>query len=156
SLDAVSKFVAFFEVINNWKLDNHAILLNMMRMLYQDENALLRLKMFGETRRVITQPLAQIIGEGIASGAFAVDYAYETADIIVRMIEMPSNTFISVLLSGQYDDESLPTMKREIHVFNRSIERVLGVHEGSFDLINVDDLSGWLAFLEKRSIKASL
>jgi hypothetical protein len=63
----------------------------------------------------------------------------------------PSQTFVSALVSGQYDSEREESFRREIYVFNRCIERVLGVSENSFDLIKAEELTAWLSLLDKTS-----
>ncbi len=148
NLNALDKLECLFAEINQWKLVNQEFILDMLRMLYQDQNALLRLKFFEETRNGIIPPLAAIIEQGITERIFNVNYPNETAELILRMTEMPSSAFVSMLLTGQCDAQRVEAMKREIFVFNRSVERILGTSAGTFDLIKPDDLYAWLSVLE--------
>ena len=151
--DALTKLEHFFGNLNDWKLQNHAMILDMMRMLYKDENILLRLKMHEGTRQNMTAPLAEIIEQGVAEGTFAVRYPHETAELVLRMCEMPSRAFIAALLDGQYDENCLEMIKREMYVFNRSIERVLGMRENTVSLIWDEDLTDWLAVLQQVALE---
>jgi AcrR family transcriptional regulator len=152
TLDATTKFERFFREINNWKLHNHNVILQMLRMLYRDENVLLRIKMTEETRQKAASPLTAIIEQGLVEGVFNVQFPYETAEFILRICEVPSNSLVSALLSGRYDAHSREAMQREIQVFNRCVEHVLGVSENTFNLISAKDLSDWLSVMEEAAV----
>ena len=150
--DALTKFQKLFEQLNGWKLINHSMILDMVRMLYKDENALLCLKMVEETRSRMAGPFAEIIEQGVTEGTFHVNFAYETAEVILRMCEMPSRTLITAILNGVYNDEDVNVMEREVEVFNRSIERVCGIAENTVDLFQDAGLKGWLSLLEQNVV----
>lgn len=149
---ALTRFAHFFREIGSWKLDNKDMILTTLRMLYKDDNVLLRLKSQEETRQTMAAPLAQIIEAGVTEGTFNVRFAHETAELVLRMCEMPSQGFVGALLDGAYDAERVEVIKRELHVFNRSIERVLGMAEYSFDMVTDEDLADWLSVLDRFAV----
>ncbi len=150
--DALTKFRQFFSGLNNWKLLNHNIILQMLRMLYKDENVLLRLKLTDVSRLTMAPPLAEIIEQGVMEGVFDVRFAQETAELILRICEVPSHEFVAALIDGHYDAARLEIITREFDVFNRSIERVLGMTNHTVTLVSEADLLDWLAIVEQVSV----
>jgi len=147
--DALTKLEHFFREASGWKIENHEMVLDMARKLYKDENVLLRLKIFDLRRKSLAVPLAVIIEQGVAEGLLNVEFPQETAELILRITETPSHALVAASLDGQFDDELIESMKRELHVFNTSIKRVLGMSADSAEPVNDREVSQWLGVLKQ-------
>jgi AcrR family transcriptional regulator len=149
--DALTKLEHFFRQASNWKMANHEMVLDTARKLYKDENVILLLKVFHERRQSFTTPLAAIIEQGVAEGVLKIEFPRETAELILHMSETPSSTLVAASLDGQFSDERISMIARELHVFNTCVKRVLGMAENSIDLVNDAEVSEWLSVLKQIS-----
>lgn len=143
-LDAAQKFTRFFQQINDWKLANKPLMLETARVLFQDENVLLRAKMRDESVRRITPLLGAIIAQGQAEGVFDVEHPHETAVLVFTIAEGFSNAVAVTILAGEVDAAAVEQITRQAHVFHRSVERVLGAAAGSLYTVDPSVLAAWL------------
>lgn len=144
TLSAAEKFEQFFAHIGSWKAANRDFLLDVMRVLYQDENILLRIKMQREATAIAAPLLAQIIRQGMDEGIFNMEYPDEAAEILVKMGQALSDALVSLLLAGVFDAEAMHRIERKILAYDRSVERVLGAAEGSLSLFDAETVKIWL------------
>ncbi len=70
SLAATEKMEHFFARLHSWKADNRDFFVDAARVLYADENALLRTKVESQATASLTPLLAKIIDQGVDEGAF--------------------------------------------------------------------------------------
>lgn len=143
SLTAVEKFEHFFAAINSMKLANRELMLDAVRVLYQDENVLLRTKMQTEATELVAPLLAAIIRQGIEEHVFDMDYPDEAAEILVRMGQGLSDTILPLILADTVDPEGVRRAERKVLAYDRSVERVLGAKKGSLRLVELEDLQAW-------------
>lgn len=145
TLDPLTKLSHFFEQLGNWKVERKDFVLDMMRVLYRDENVLLRTKMIRRSTEEITIPmLNEIIRHGVGEGVFNVANPWETAEVVARMGLAYSESFAYVLLEGDANGDPLPALERKTDAFERGIERVLGAPSGSLSIVPRDQLHEWL------------
>ena len=149
TLDAQSKFLQLFGDVQSWKLANKAFMLDLMRVLYRDENVLLRTKLTAASVPMMAPLVAQIIQQGVAEGVFAVEHPMESALIVLEIGQGLSNAIVQFLLTAsQQGDPVIPAEKaaalaaldRRVDAYERAIERVLGATPGSLPLVQQDDI----------------
>jgi len=146
NLDALTKFTRFFEQVGNWKVDRKDFVLDMLHVLYRDENVLLRTKMVRRSTDEITIPLLyRIIQQGVDEGVFSVDHPRESAEVVARMGLAFSESIGYVLLEADENGDLLPAMEQKTDAYERGIERVLGAPAGSLSIVPRDQLRAWLA-----------
>lgn len=143
TMGVIEKLKRFFDEIDSWKIANRDLMIATVRILYMDENVLLRTKMREETTKKITPLLAKIIQQGIEQYIFDVRHPDETAQLILKMSEGLSQSAVTVLLAEHYDQADIEQVKRQIDVYNDSIGRVLGVPQRTLILINPTVLNNW-------------
>ncbi len=151
SLDALTKFQQFFAATGNWKAANRDFLVEMMQVLYRDENVLLRTKMEAAAIALTAPLLAQIIEQGVAEKHFSVAHPTEAAEIVLTMGRACSNALVALLLTKQWDADARAAVERKLCAYERSIERILGADEDSLQLIAPDVLDVWLPMREAQS-----
>lgn len=144
NLSIIEKLKQFFAHIENWKIENRDLMLATMRVLYMDENILLRSKMRERAQQTIAPLLAQIIQQGITEKILAVDYPLATAQIILKMSEIVSQSAVSVLLADEINKDAVEHVKQQIIVYNQSVERILGLEKGMLILIDPNVIDDWL------------
>lgn len=144
SLSAVEKFTALFAHISNWKAANRELLIDALRMFYQDDNLRLRSRLMTRLTAAIAPLLARIIQQGVAESIFDVAYPDEVAEIVLTMGLACSEAIAALLLAGTWEDDAVRSIERKLVTYERSIERVLGAAVGSLRLIDADTLNIWL------------
>lgn len=146
SLDALAKLSHFFEQIGNWKVAKKDFVFDMMRLLYRDENVLLRTRMVRRSTDEITVPLLKtVIQQGVNEGVFSVAHSQESAEVVARMALAFSDSFAHVLLEADENTDLLPMMERKTDAYERGIERVLGAPSDSLSIVPRDQLREWLS-----------
>lgn len=143
-LSVTEKLEQFFSLIENWKLENKALMLSSIRVLYLDENVLLRSKMLDRSQQVIAPLLAQIIEQGITENILTVDYPLATSKMILKMSETISQTTIPVLITEEINSEDIEQIKQQIIVFNQSVGLLLGLEKDGIELIEPNTIDYWL------------
>lgn len=143
TLDAVTKFDEIFARLGSWKIASKDFYLNLMKVLYRDENLLLRTKMQRANIASLIPLLARVIKEGVDEGLFAVDSPTETAEIVLNLGIALSESVVYTLLANEEWSPLLEPMMAKIHAYERSIERVLHAPEGSLVLINREAMAQW-------------
>ena len=123
TLDAPTKLEQFFTQTQNWKLANREFLLDVMAVVYRDENTVLRMKIIEAMMPVVVPQLEMT--QGLAS------------PIVKLLLHRPGN--------GETMAAALQTLERRVRACERSIERVLGAAEGSISLLSSEQLRTWFA-----------
>jgi AcrR family transcriptional regulator len=144
SLNAVTKLELFFTRTIGWKAANRTILMEMVRVLYEDKNVLLRTKIQREGLAMVAPIMAKIIGQGIDEGDFVVAHSpEEIAGIVLSMIQSLSEGIARLLLQEKPQTHPVIQVEQKVAAYERSIERVLGANESTLHLFNLDDIRVW-------------
>jgi AcrR family transcriptional regulator len=143
TLDAITKFDEIFARLGSWKVASKDFYLNLMKVLYRDENLLLRTKMQRANMASLIPLLAQVIEEGVAEGLFAADSPTEAAEIVLNLGIALSESVIYTLLATEERAALLEPVMAKIHAYERSIERILRAPEGSLVLLDRRTLAQW-------------
>ena len=153
TLDAQSKFLQLFGDVQSWKLANKAFMLDLMRVLYRDENVLLRTKLTAASAPMVASLLAQIIQQGVAEGVFAVEQPMESALIVLEIGQGLSNAIAQFLLTASQPDDpltpaakdaALDALDRRVAAYTCAIERVLGSAPGALPLVRPEAIRAWM------------
>ena len=146
-LDAPVKFDQFFARTQSWKLANRVFLLDVMGVIYREENTVLRMKILAATMPIVVPQLAKIIRQGIAEGVYVVDYPEECAEILLEMGQGLAVPVAQLLLHGPAHGEPLEValcaLERRVLAYERSMERVLGAAVGSISILPPAQLRAW-------------
>lgn len=134
-MKAVDKMNKFFITIRNVKVENIELMKMFMKVLYTDENLMLRYKMFKLNVELFTPELAKIIRQGREEGIFDPLDAEETARLIFSMSQALSETTVALLLEADKKPENIDTMEKKLRIYERAVERILRATEGTFSVI---------------------
>jgi len=139
----LEKIELLFAYINSWKATNRDFMIDTARVMYSDENILLRDKMKTKTQESIAPLLADIIQQGMDDNLFDVEYPLAIAQLMLKMSEGISESAVGLLMQETQDDNAIEHVKTQIIVYNSSIERILGLKKGTLILIAPDILAVW-------------
>ncbi len=134
-MDAIHKLNAFFITIRDFKIENLELMKVLMKVLYRDENLLLRHKMFKYTIYLLTPEFAKIIRQGMEEGCFKPPDDLETARLIFGMSLNLSEEIVALLLDWEEKPDNIEEIEKKMHAYERAVERILGAPEGSFAVV---------------------
>lgn len=143
TLSPLEKLEQFFVQANQWKAARKDQLLQTGRVIYMDENVLLRERLLrAQTDRFVPM-VAQVIEEGVADDLFEVAHPVEVAELIIVMVRVLGESIVRLLLE-QDEETTIAQISRQIETCNQSVGRVLGMREGTLTLFETDMLDAWL------------
>ena len=142
-LSALEKFERFFSDLADWKIENKTFLLEIMNILYKDENAILRHKVKAASVEKTVPLLAQIIEQGTVEGTFATEYPADIAEIVLQLGQSLSDTLAKIILDETQND-GMAIIDRKTTVYHHAIERTLNAPTGSIKLFDLDQVKPWL------------
>jgi AcrR family transcriptional regulator len=143
TLSPLEKLEQFFVQANQWKAARKDQLLQTGRMIYMDENVLLRERLLrAQTDRFVPM-VAQVIEEGVTDHTFDVAHPVEVAELIIVMVRVLGESIVRLLLE-QDDNTTIDQIIRQIETCNQSVRRVLGMRERTLTLFETDMLDAWL------------
>jgi len=131
TLSGLDKLNTFFSLAYGWKEANIDVLLDMVRVLYREENHKLVHKMKRANMAMITPLLTDIIAQGKEEGVFDTYQPEEAAELIWHIRDAYADLNAQALLEAREDHEVMALMKRRVELFIDACERILGVPKGS-------------------------
>jgi len=149
SLSALKKFERFFTAISDWKTERKGFVLALLRVWYQDDNALARSKLHLTMIRRVAPMLAAIIRQGIQEGVMTASLPDQAGEVVYLLINGLSETIGLLMLAYQPDKDNIQCFAGPITAYVEALERVLGLPPGSVSLFDMDSMREWLDSLEE-------
>src|SRR4029079_6349595 len=143
ALSAADKLSGAFAGIAAWKLARRDLLLAVMRVWLSDENAIVREKLRTGTARNLTPLFAEIIGQGVAEGSFAVGSPGDTARVFVSLMLGANESATQLALAREDARFSLEELLRALRAYGDAFERILGARPGSLTFADEGVLREW-------------
>ncbi|WP_169730413.1 TetR/AcrR family transcriptional regulator [Salinispira pacifica] len=150
-MSAVEKLNALFAQTNQFKAQNRDLMIAIAQVFYSDGNILLRSRLSERSVERVAPILAQILEQGRQEGSMDVVHPEETARFVLRIGTEVVQTFASGLGSGEsgpggsgsgesghglLSPEAREQINVAMEVYERSVERILGLSDGSLTLID--------------------
>jgi len=131
SLDAAAKLDRVLEVARRSRLRRIYSVLEVARVLYRDENLVIRHKI-GERVAELMQPvLRSVIQQGLAEGCFEVAAEEEAARLIWAVSSIFADHQMRTMLSAEPVVQRVDEMMRRAELVAQSLERMLCARAGS-------------------------
>ena len=130
TLRALDKLQRLFNAFDHHKLEHKELLFSYMRVLYADENAIFRYKMYDTMIKRLAPWLEEIIRQGVEEGIFTIPYPDQTARIIISLFEDLGYATVDLFLSEKLSPDDLSRLERVSTAFADALERILGAPEG--------------------------
>ena len=142
-LDAISKLEKAYSVAGNIKLENIHLIKMMLKILYEDDNLILRYKVYKRNVELIVPEFAKIIEQGVKEKIFNTPYPYETARLFFELGSILGDTMSKFLLELDEKPENMDKMLKDIEVYEDAIERILGAKKGTISIVNREILENF-------------
>jgi AcrR family transcriptional regulator len=142
-LDAISKLEKAYSVAGNIKLENIHLIKMMLKILYEDDNLILRYKVYKRNVKLIVPEFAKIIEQGVKEKIFNTPYPYETARLFFELGSILGDTMSKFLLELDEKPENMDKMLKEIEIYEDAIERILGAKKGTISIVNREILKNF-------------
>ena len=132
NLDAIEKFNTTFKTASTLKMANIDIFVLIVRVLFNDENTIIREKMYRNSVKKTTPLYAKIIRQGVNQGIFHVESPDDVAEIMIQIGTNLNEIICRLLINENMNEEILvQTTVRKLKIYQESIERILGASKGS-------------------------
>jgi AcrR family transcriptional regulator len=142
-LTAPEKLRAYFQTIASIKAGQREFLLQLMKVWYSDDNAIVRQKLRrGQIERV-TPHLATIIRQGIAEGVFTLADPEQMARVVLALILDTGDEAGDLFIKRQAGEIDFAMVVRLFETYELALERLLGVPAGTLDVLDEVTLRTW-------------
>ena len=149
-LNALAKLNKAYITTRNVKLENIELIKLYLKVLYKDENIMLRHKIYMSNIDLLVPEFAKIIQQGVEEKVFNTPFPRKAARIIFELAQILSDSTAKLFLEMDGNPEIIEKFEKEIDIYEDGIERIVGAKKGS---INIVDRSMLKNLLEKFKIK---
>jgi len=139
-LDALGKMNKVYEASRQWQASNVELVMTILKVMYQDENLLLRHRIQQRSLELSVPVFSQIIEQGIQEEIFDAEDPMEISEMILRIGNNLSDSTTVLFLQSEGNPENLEIIERKIILYERAVERILGAPKGSIHVLDKDFL----------------
>jgi AcrR family transcriptional regulator len=147
-LSALAKLQRVFITLGRWKIAQKPFMLELLRVWYTDDNAIVRQKV----QKILIQRVAPlyttIIRQGIAEGIFTTSYPEQMSRIVMCLLQDLADALAGLLLAVEPHPDDLRRSQRIVATYTDAMERVLGSPPGSLVLMDDGMLREWFGSLK--------
>lgn len=148
-LSAIEKLQGFFDTLDRLRIAHKADVVELARIWYTDENAVLRQKVDEAIVKQRAPLLNAIVHQGIREGLFTTAYPDQTGEVILSLLQGMGNTHARLIFSlAQNGDELHERIARIVTThaaYMDAIERLLGAPTHSLYRADPEAVKVWLA-----------
>jgi len=144
-IGALEKINRYFAGSRDPKEKSEEIAKTVLRVMYEDENILLRHKARVRSMELVVPELGKIIAQGIQEGIFNVPYPERTAEMILMLGGEMKDIYARLFLELDEKPENITLAKQLIDQYEDAITRMLAAPEGSIrfhEQLNLRDFLG--------------
>ncbi len=142
-LSALEKLNRFFSVSVRWKTDKKDYMLEIVRVWYDDNNAIVRQKSYNKMMREFGPLMSGVIEQGIQEGTLNTPFPQQAGAIMLLSLQGLGNEFVDLLLRPPPGGVALESVVQVLKAYNDATERLLGADPGSLQLMDPGLLSEW-------------
>ena len=136
SLTADEKVQQMFLGMGAWKAENRELMIASMRLLYRDENILLRHKLEQASIELFAPPLGTVIHQGVNEGCFHTPDPAIAAELILSMWTALAQRVAELAVKCDAEPELVEPILARMRAIETAIQRFLGVADGALTLID--------------------
>ncbi|MBA7530495.1 hypothetical protein ES705_22703 [subsurface metagenome] len=149
-LDALTKLNRAYITTRNVKLENIDLIKLYLRVLYKDENIMLRHKIYMSNVDLLVPEFAKIINQGVEEKIFNTPFPRKAAKLVFELAQIVGDSTAKLLSEMDKNPEIIEKLKKEIDIYEDGIERIIGAKKGSINIVDRNVLKN---ILEKFIIK---
>ena len=147
-LSALEKLQGFFDLIDQARLAQRAMISELLPIWYADDNAIVRQKIDDLIVHRRAPLLNQIVQQGIAEGVFSLPHPAQAGEIIIALGRAMSNSHAKLLLASLQTQDIQGCVEGIVEVYAAymdAIERVLGAQQNSLLRVDAAIVRVWVA-----------
>jgi AcrR family transcriptional regulator len=151
-LSAIEKLQRFFDTLDQLRSTQKTFLVELLRVWYTDDNAIVREKADQVIVERRAPMLNAIVRQGIRDGVFTTPHPKQAGEIILYLLQGMGNTHARLLLSleGEIDEQRCVEEIVAVHcAYMHAIERVLGAPQNSLHRADAEVAQAWVAALRE-------
>jgi len=148
NLSALEKFQRFFAALDRVRTAQQAVIADVMRIWFADENAIVREKIDDVIVQRRAPLLNAIVRQGIREGVFTTPYPDQAGQVILSITRGMGNAVLRLVLAFEQEPEQLHYLDELVAANAASaeaIERVLGASSPCVYRPTAGDVKAWLA-----------
>ncbi len=138
SLPALAKLDRLFSEASSLKVARRELMMTLMRVLYRDDNILLRRKMLQNTLRRTLPLVERIITQGCREGVFDTPSPEEAAEVIMTIGIGLNERLVQLILELPEKPDNRHLAVRKLEFYEHTMERILGAPPGSIHVVDPD------------------
>ncbi|GAI82472.1 unnamed protein product [marine sediment metagenome] len=139
-MNAIEKFNKFFQALTVVSMQNIDVFLVTFKVMFRDENTIIRVKMYRRMVDKNTPLFSSIIEQGIKEGVFNNPYPNDAAELLMQIGANLDETIGRLIL---HENETLKhlakIMVQKIKLYLDAMERILGAPKDSLRVYILDD-----------------
>jgi len=135
-LDALTKLNRAYITTRNVKLENIELIKLYLKVLYKDENIILRHKIYMSNVDLLVPEFAKIIQQGVEEKVFNTPFSRKAARLIFELAQILSDSTAKLFLEMDENPEIVEKLKKEIDIYEDGIERIIGAKKGSINIVD--------------------
>jgi len=149
--NAIQKFNALFRAGSSFKRSNIDVFVVLLKVLYRDENTVMRERMFRRVADKAGPLFAQIIKQGVKERLFNTSDPDEVAEMIIKIGQSLNQKICALILDKTRTPEQLCTIiERKTRLYETVIERILAAPRESIEVFVADDYRAMVRYLSDR------
>ena len=130
-MDALAKLNRFFELSRGLKVANKEIIRALLRVVFKDDNILLRHKLNARSISLVSPEMTKIIRQGVEEGIFDTPYPDGAGEMLLLLGKELNEQLAPLILELDEKPANMDRMKEMIAHYENAIERILGAPKGS-------------------------
>jgi len=130
-LSAIEKLNGAFALGRTIKAENIELMKLLLKVLYTDNNLILRHRIIRSKIKITIPLFVKILEQGNREGSFHVDDSREVAELIYIVGASLNEIVCELILKASDNPEIFEEINRKIKVYERSVEKILGITPGS-------------------------
>lgn len=142
-LSALEKIQRYFDAAANWKTAQKGFFLGLLHGWYNDNNAIVRHKVYAAGVKWFAPQLTLVVCQGIQEGALTTPYPDQVGEVILSLFQGLGDSLANAILSHEPRQDSFQRAEKTVAAYTDALERVLGAPTGSLPLVDVETLKEW-------------
>jgi AcrR family transcriptional regulator len=143
TLTAIEKLNHYTAAAAQWKASQKSFLVALLRIWYDDHNAIFRQKQQAASLARAMPLVAGIIQQGVAEGVFVSAYPEQTGEILVNLLVGLGDAWARTILADPPLPDAVPRLERLVAAYTDATERLLGMPAGTLTLMDQPSIRVW-------------
>jgi AcrR family transcriptional regulator len=138
--NAIDKFNAFFRTATVMKMQRLDVFLVMLKVMFKDENTVIRVKMYRRMVEKNAHLFSTIIKQGIEEGIFNTQFPEDVGELLLQLGSVLNETVCRLLITKDENPDSIvKTIETKMKLYQDAMERILGAPGGSLQIYTPQD-----------------